>query len=595
MKKIVLLALLAFIKSVSAQKAVTLSGFFKENYRTVKLSKEVERMLFISLKGHLPMPSYKSGYFFNLSKEDALKTGFTDILVMPLNEDVYQSDKDKFTLELLPLSINEPTVFYTKPNHIDKGLSYDKRIFSNPTLKDTISWDEITNSDFHYTKEWIDNLDSEKEVTLKSQILYHTDKGGGSTPQFSKIKMKELARERLHRVSNLFDMVEDESWTKQQWQNWFEATVNYQEPALKDCNPKNYSISKIYKYSESYTMLYGADTNTNKVFGIQSLPYNVDQFNDRQMVIIDSLKYHKYDYYREDQKQIRNIRAFESFANKLYFIDFYANWSAFEYDLAKDQYIFKQKKEILSPELPGEQSDYNVSHLQTNENLIYAIISNKKTKDYYVAILKTQTGETLQTKSLRDLLASTDVDFTKKTEIVHLKYGLKNSADFVFGIKHGDDYFLVKTNQNLTGAKLIKTTSTLNGASIFANDKTVDVLKADNGVLQKISFDADLKTLLSNQRKVIENWYYDEDGFVVYDGTQYKLFAPYRLALHSGINLLTLNEQLETIKKRCVYQFLPLEDPEYNNMMHLQYAAKQNDEWLLLFRRENSLKYAKVN
>ncbi|RYE11953.1 MAG: hypothetical protein EOP34_11705, partial [Rickettsiales bacterium] len=106
--------------------------------------------------------------------------------------------------------------------------------------------------------------------------------------------------------------------------------------------------------------------------------------------------------------------------------------------------------------------------------------------------------------------------------------------------------------------------------------------------MEKISFDADLKTMLSNQHKVIENWYYDEDGLVVFDGLNYKLFAPYRLSQNSGVNLLTLNNELETIKTQCVYQFLPLEEPEYDNMMHLQYATKLNSDWWLLFRHKNT-------
>ena len=594
MKKLILLTFLFFAKSVSAQNTMTLSGFFKENYRTIKLSKEVKRLLFTKMKGHFQMPPFDYGYFLNLTKEDALKTGFNDILVIPLNEGVVQSDKDKVTLELVPLSVNEPSVFYTKQNNVDKGISYSKTIFSNPTLKDTVSWDEITNSDFHYTKQWIDNLDNEKEVTLKSYILYHTDKGSGSAPRFSKITMKELAQKRLHGVSNLFDIVEDEIWTKKQWQNWFETTINYQEPALNDCNPNNFGVNNIYKYDDGNTMLYGTDPITSKVFSIQSLPYNVDQYKDRQMIVVDGLKSYQYDYYRNGQKQTHNIRAFESQNNKLYFIDFYANWSAYEYDLASAQYIFKDKKEIVLPATTVKKITYYVSHLQTNENLMFAIIGNEKSKEFQVLTLKTQTGETLQVKSLKDLLASKGLNFTKKTEIVYLKYGLKSSADFVFGIKQGDDYFLVKTNKDLADAQLIKTTNGISGATLFVKDKIIDVFKSDRSTLYKISFDADLKMMLSNQHTEIENWYYDEDGIVVHDGLNYKLFAPYHLSQYSGINLLTLNDKLETIKTQCVYQFLPLEEPEYNNMIHLQYATKQHQDWLLLFRHESTLKYARV-
>lgn len=144
---------------------MTLSGFFKENYRSVRLSKEVNRLLFIKTKGHFKLPPFGTGNFLNLTKEDAVKTGFNDIVVIPLYDGIFQSDRDKVTLELVQLSINEPTVFYTKKNDVDKGISYNKKIFVNPTLKDTVSWDEITNSDLHYTKQWIDNL-TKKLYTL---------------------------------------------------------------------------------------------------------------------------------------------------------------------------------------------------------------------------------------------------------------------------------------------------------------------------------------------------------------------------------------------------------------------------------------------
>jgi len=593
MKKLILFALMVFTKSVSAQNTIILSGYFKENYRSVKLSQEVYRLLFIKTKGHLKLPPYDSGYFLNLTKEDSTKTGFGDIMVIPLYDGIIQNDDDKVTLELIPLSVNAPSVFFTKQNDVDKRISYTERIFTNPTLKDTVSWNEITNSDLYHTKQWIDNLDNEKEVTLKSYILYETEGGSVSVVQFSKVTMKKLAEERLHRVSIIFDEV-DKKWTKKEWQNWFERTINYRESVLNDCNPNNYNISNIYKYDEDQTMLYGVDQRAGKILGIQYLSYNVDQYNGRQMVIIDSLKYRKYDYYREGQKQIYSIRGFESQNNKLFFVDFYGNWSFFERNLASDQYVFKEKKEIVLPKVSGKRTDYYISQLQTNENLMFAIIDNKKSKEFQVVTLKTQTGETLHIKPLKDLLAPTGVNFTKNIEIIYLTYGIKSSADFVFGIKDGDDYFLIKTNKELTDAKLIKTTKEIDGATLFANNKTIDVFKSDRSVLHKISFDTDLKTILSNRHSLIENWYYDEDGVVVYDGSNYKLFAPYRLSNLSGVNLLTLNNKLETVKKQCVYQFLPLEEPERNNMIHLQYATKLNHNWWLLFRHENNLKYVKV-
>lgn len=581
-------------KLVFAQNTITVSGVFKENYRAVRLSDEVNRLLFIKTKGHLKLPEYGNGYFLNLTKEDASRLGFDDILVIPLRSEIYQSDKNLVKLDLVQLSENEPSVFYTKQSKADSEATYVTKIFENPSLKDTVDWNEITRSDLLYTKQWIDNLDNEKQVTLKSYILYDTDKGSGSSVQFSKIMMKELAEERLHRVNNLFNGYRRE-WTKKQWQVWFQKTINYQEPALKDCNPNQHSISQIYKYDDGNTMIFGTDHSSGKIIGAQMLTYNVNQYQGRQMVVIDSSKYAKYDYYTGLQKQVSNIRAFESVDKNLYFFDYYGNWSLFEFDTVENQYVFKAKKEIPILESTGNRADSYVVHLQTNKNFIYAITKNDKTKEFYALVLKTQTGENLITKSLKDILGNTAIDYRKNFELVDLKYGLKSSNDFVFGIKQGDDYYLVKTDEKLENVKCIKTTKALRHSTLFVHDKTIHVLKSDNNNLSKISFDKGLTKQLSEQHKLIENWYYDEDGLVIYDGSNYKLFAPFQLEQHSGIELLTLSSNLEIINKQCVYQFLPLEEPEYTNMIHLQYAAKVNNDWWLLFRQESSLNYVKVN
>ncbi|RZL66517.1 MAG: hypothetical protein EOO93_05760 [Pedobacter sp.] len=594
MKVLIFTVFMILSKLVFAQNTITVSGVFKENYRAVRLSNEVNRLLFIKTKGHLKLPEYGNGYFLNLTKEDAARVGFDDILVIPLRSEIYQSDKNLVKLDLVQLSENEPSVFYTKQSKADSEATYGTKIFENPSLKDTVDWNEITQADLLYTKQWIDNLDNEKQVMLKSYILYDTDKGSGSSVQFSKIMMKELAKERLHRVNNLFTGDRRE-WTKKQWQVWFQKTINYQEPTLKDCNPNQHSISQIYKYNDGNTMIFGTDHSSGKIIGAQMLSYNVDRYQGRQMVVIDSSKDAKYDYYTGLQKQVYNIRAFESVDKNLYFFDYYGNWSFFEFYTVENHYVFKAKKEISIPESAGRRADSYVEQLQTSEKLTYAITKNDKTKEFYALVLKTQTGENLITRSLKDILGNTAINYRKNFELVDLKYGLKSSNDFVFGIKQGDEYYLVKTDEKLENVKCIKTTKALRHSTLFVHDKTIDLLKSDHNNLLKISFDKGLTKQLSEQHKSIENWYYDEDGLVVYDGSNYKLFAPLKLEQHSGIELLTLSSDLEITNKQCVYQFLPLEVPEYTNMMHLQYAAKVNNNWWLLFRQESSLKYVKIN
>ena len=83
--------------------AITVTGEFKESYRWVRLSSNVERVLFVLEKGDFLLP--ERGYFLKLSEKDAERLDTSHILVIPLfgDEPIKWVYDTPITFELYPL------------------------------------------------------------------------------------------------------------------------------------------------------------------------------------------------------------------------------------------------------------------------------------------------------------------------------------------------------------------------------------------------------------------------------------------------------------------------------------------------------------
>lgn len=63
MNKLITFLMLCFTVSSFAQQNIELRGYFKENYRSVQLSKQTQRLLFVKTKGNVVIPRW--GYYLN--------------------------------------------------------------------------------------------------------------------------------------------------------------------------------------------------------------------------------------------------------------------------------------------------------------------------------------------------------------------------------------------------------------------------------------------------------------------------------------------------------------------------------------------------
>ena len=110
MKKHLTIAFLLAFFSVFAQK-ITVTGTFNKNYRTINLSGNIKKALFVLEKANIYLP--ERGYFLDLSPEDAKKLKTETILLIPFNQEIGEKYDTPLTFELLPIP-NLPEVYYTK-------------------------------------------------------------------------------------------------------------------------------------------------------------------------------------------------------------------------------------------------------------------------------------------------------------------------------------------------------------------------------------------------------------------------------------------------------------------------------------------------
>ena len=183
----------------------------------------------------------------------------------------------------------------------------------------------------------------------------------------------------------------------------------------------------------------------------------------------------------------------------------------------------------------------------------------------------------------------------KDLSFVYLKYGTEILNGFLFGIRNDKKYHLVKINENLSERKVVETTDMIQNSTVFVHTNTLDVINLNDGFLRRMSFDASLNNKVSEiQTLDFKDKYYDEQGIITFDGTNYQVFFPFILPLHSGIKMHTLNNQFKPIKSQTVFNFLEVEEPMDENTVHLLYASKLENNFWLFFKMGADLRYTKI-
>ncbi len=592
MHKIITIIMICFSFNSFAQEKIELSGYFKENYRTVALSKQIQRVLFVKTKGKVIIP--RNAYYLNLIPSDAEKIGLNDILVIATNgEDYVQSDTSLQKTSAVQLSNLEDYLFID----VSKKKAKDEKLISvlkNPTKTDTLNHNSIYNdNDFRLTKQWIDVVDNTDSITVEGTMFATLTTGECiSSPVYDLTPISELAKKALHYVGNLFDLGNTEDWTKTQWQNWYEETLNEKTVLEPLKNANTVTVPDNFKGSFPNMALYGRDEVSKKILAIESLRYNVDDFEGHQIIRWDGMKTVKSDYYRADEKRLFRIDAFKSLGDNLFIIGKSNTWTHLIYEDKAQQYNIQKQLIIELPETLNVKGENEICLVQMGEKLSYVILKNKISKSFFVVTLNTITGKVLFAKKLKELLPMIK---EKDLSFVYLKYGTEILDGFLFGIRKDKTYHLVKASVNLAGAKVMETTSMIQNSTVFIHADDLDIINLQDGFLKRISFDASLDRNLSEIQTVdFKDKYYDEDGAITHDGKNYHVFFTSSFPLHSGIKMYTLNNQFKPIKAQSVFNFLEVEEPMEDNMAHLLYASKLYNHFWLFFKMGSDLRYTKI-
>lgn len=575
-----------------AQESTELSGYFKENYRNIQLSNQAKRLLFVKTKGDVIIPEW--GYYLNLTPANAEKLGLKDILIIATNGENYiPSDTKLQTINAMSLSNLEPYIFMAK--HKEKASNQTLiSILKHPKKTDTLNYNSNHNhSDFRLTKQWIDVVDHTDSIIVKG-VMYISLSSGEciSEPVYDLTPINKLAKDALHYIENLFDLGNTEDWNKAQWLNWYEKTMSEKTDVETLKNTNSFIFPNNFRQDQSSMALYGKDDLGKKILAVEALRYNVDYFEGHQIISWDNDNAKKSDYYRSDQKQLFMIDAFKSMGDDLFVLGKTNNCAHLKYDKNTKQYNIQKQFTIEIPDRLNLKGESEISSVQMGEDLSYVILKNKISKSFFIVTLKTITGEVLFARKLIELLPMVK---EKDLSFVYLKYGTEIPDGFIFGIREDKKYHLVKINANLSEAKTIETTSMIQNATAFFHKNNFDIISSEDGFLKKISFDTSLSHKLSEIQVVdFKDKYYDEDGIITFDGANYQAFFPFSLPLYSGIKMHSLNHQFKPIQEQTVHQFLQVEEPMDDNMVHLLYASKLENQFWLFLKVGTDLHYVKI-
>ena len=238
MKNIVLILCSILTLSVSAQKSITITGEFKEDFITKEPSKQLRKTLFVLEKGDIYFPEgmlFDRMYFLKLSTKDAKKLGAKVILIYPFfDREITFIYNTPITLELLPIP-NLPDCYYSKKASCDqKSSTYPQNLPLSTMNKikqvEVFSVENFERNDYDFRDlpEWIEALDNDKKVPItRTRRLYLTDDTERTEEELDMIALSDLAKMKMKSVKYFFgDIVPlAENPTKKDWQQWWKKLM----------------------------------------------------------------------------------------------------------------------------------------------------------------------------------------------------------------------------------------------------------------------------------------------------------------------------------------------------------------------------------
>lgn len=586
-----------FSQSKSTE-TISVTGQFRENYRTIFLNETIQNLLFVLEKGNLMMP--ERAYFLSLSEEDTKKLGTSDVLIIPVVSNgsgiYYQYNKD-FKFELISISEVE-NVYYSKKyefvmenvrkmfvDETSDGKAYKESIFENPSLKDTLDWSEFTyHDDFRDTQKWIGKLNSQQEVTVRTQKLYERSNAGNSGEDFEKMTLAELAKHKLHYVESHFKIFgkSKHSATQEDWQKWIDGflATNISDKIVKP-NENFYQV----KFKESVYSYWIKDSGAGKLLKISS-QINYTNFNDQQIISFNpkKLTFSEGKIFNTEQLEAKDFVGFYAYQDTITTINKDFIFAKYKFlEKGKEEKDFYKKIEIknLKPSLEKfnekkKKQEYIIVRTKMTKDFLYILCHEKDKKNYHLICFDANSGKVLAREILNEVLRSRII------EIVPYKEFDSDNQNFTLLVTTNDGVHHLKFNEDLVNLQdRHLETNYYWHPYFYENENDSFYFKISE---QKIDFKMINDDGIKNISTSIAGIYSGELAFLKV-GDNFRIFYTFKDSFVQGIKTVLLDGKTFQPIGSPVTTFseIPLETSQYENMPGQLNAFSMNDEYFVCY------------
>ncbi len=603
-----LLSLLSILVSSCAQantntdkKIIRVSGKFHENYRVMRLSENVQRVLFVLQ--HENMIILESAFFLELNPEDSAKLKQKNIVLvlsdaMDRNNVGYEYEKN-LSFEITPIPGAEGCYYsdnvdyfneHNKEKIKDFRHSYKETIFEQPSLKDTIEWSSF--SEYHDLRDipkWVDKLDSKEQVTVHHIGCAETKTGGYAIHSYEKITLAELAKQRLGYASRFLEPLSSPQGeaSKSQWQTFLSKLegLKLEESLLYD--EKNHFTIRL---KQSTGALYAAEPTTQRIFRLCQQP-NYTNYDDQQLMLFDLSKdlIHHGDIFSKDQSSARDFESFSVDNDTIYTINKEYVWVKYvrQKALKDDENDFY--KQVNSKNLLTVATDFNISNYYQNNKYTYVLYGKENSSQYDVICLNTKTGQILAKQSLKQTLSGNLP--AGKMEVIPTIYGNTASDQFTFVVQIGNQAFQIQLNHQLQlQGKVQLHNNWGRNQTLFQKPNQsiyVDVEEDDFYVTIVDKNVVSPAKIIKMKDHVFDSYAFAEDGENI------RAFYEYNDAFSHGVKtaLLNASNQYQPEAITSLYSYLPMEELSSENAPTQISPIRYGNKWMVFFMMDSTLNY----
>ncbi|AWL78520.1 hypothetical protein [Capnocytophaga canimorsus] len=587
-KKLSIIFLLLWISMSHSQETISFSGYFREDFRTIRLDEKTANFLFIMEKGSVFLP--ERAYFLELLPADAERLQQKTALIIPLfKDDICYTYDTLFTIEATLVPSTENTFVAKKiyqnnkiiaqyPDDLNETfpsiyrLMQEGKPFSHRQLS--------VYEDLRDIPLWIDQLNNKDSIPFISEIIWHgVNKDGkmvaGSEYYQKKMAVADVAQQILDKLYRFkYDFPIPKNPTAQAYKIWLKNILNT-DITEKICSSKIHTF-RVGEEGYGTTLL---KNNNARQRNIILLDY---PRNGKQLIELDPVTFTEKNIPTE---AISSIKSFYLNNEALYILKDFPDivWQKYLQKGQEGNLSYKKQKEnILMPKTKGNKL-VEVRESLFTENVLY--LCYKISNTYKALLINTKTGEKIKEINLSKLLPKDDaIDFIRvgrigETQISYLPI-------IISGEKRK---YQVNLTQN-GASTLIDLGEKYTHWGIYFNGNPSYYLDSKGGTLYKYPISEEWEpealftdNFLDSVIAIADEKYVN----VIYNTTD---------AFFEKVLLQRLDKQ--TLKKigdpLCLYSYLVMENRSSENTPVNLWAFKAHGKWNVTFEIGDFLHWVQV-